>query len=138
MKKLRSDYVLFLSSSVENRRLLRQEELILNVTEALSERLEESGIAKSELADRLGKSRGFVSQLFAGGRNLTLRTVADLADALDSCVFVEVVALSPKTVMHIGGFLDVASWHGDERPQVKTVAAPLPFRHHAEFHEGAA
>jgi ribosome-binding protein aMBF1 (putative translation factor) len=72
----------FEQSSTENRRLLKQEELILDVTEALSVAIEESGLTRSELAKRLGKTKGFVSQLLAGGRNLTLRTVADIADAI--------------------------------------------------------
>ena len=78
-----TDCEAFEMSSVSNRRLLRQEELILEVTEALSAALEKEGITKKDLADRLGKTRGFVSQLLAGGRNLTLRTIADVADALE-------------------------------------------------------
>jgi transcriptional regulator with XRE-family HTH domain len=69
-------------SSTESRRLLNQEKLILEVTEALSEAIEERGLTRSEVAKRLGKTKGFVSQLLAGGRNLTLRTVADIADAI--------------------------------------------------------
>ncbi|MGD1027958.1 helix-turn-helix domain-containing protein [Candidatus Binatus soli] len=72
----------FERSSTENRRLLRQEELILEVTEALSAAIQESGLTRSEVAKRLGKTKGFISQLLAGGRNLTLRTVADVADAV--------------------------------------------------------
>ena len=63
-------------------RLLRQEELILDVTETLSQALEAAGMTKAELARRLGRSPGFVSQLLGGGRNLTLRTIADIAAAL--------------------------------------------------------
>ena len=82
MTKARTDYEVFEQSSVTNRRLLREEELILDVTEALSEMLEEEGVAQTILAQRLGKTKGFVSQILAGGRNLTLRTIADIADAL--------------------------------------------------------
>jgi len=78
----RTDYEAFESSSTENRRLLRQEELILDVTEALATALSREDITKARLAQRLGKSKAFVSQILAGGRNLTLRTVADVADAL--------------------------------------------------------
>jgi transcriptional regulator with XRE-family HTH domain len=78
-----TDYEAFETSSVSNRRLLRQEELILEVTEALSAALEKEGITKKDLAERLGKTKGFVSQVLAGGRNLTLRTIADVADALE-------------------------------------------------------
>lgn len=63
-------------------RLVRQEEFILEVTEALSSALERSGMTQSKLAQKLGCTRGFVSQVFAGGRNLTLRTVSDIALAL--------------------------------------------------------
>ena len=66
----------------EFRRLLAQEELILEVTEVLCGLLEEEKISRKELADRLGTSKGFVSQLLNGGRNLTLRTVADILHVL--------------------------------------------------------
>ena len=63
-------------------RLVRQEELILDVTETLTQALEAGGVTRAELARRLGRSPGFVSQVFGGGRNLTLRTIADIAAAL--------------------------------------------------------
>ena len=66
----------------EFRRLLAQEELILEVTETLCELLEKEKTSRKELADRLGKTKGFVSQLLKGGRNLTLRTVADILHVL--------------------------------------------------------
>lgn len=80
----------FETSSAENRRLLKQEELILEVTEALTAALNDSRITRSELAKRLGKTKGFVSQLLAGGRNLTLRTVSDIADAIGVSISIEV------------------------------------------------
>ena len=66
----------------EFRRLFAQEDLIMEVTETLCELLEKEKISRKELADRLGKSKGFVSQLLNGGRNLTLRTVADILHVL--------------------------------------------------------
>jgi antitoxin component HigA of HigAB toxin-antitoxin module len=63
-------------------KLLAQEELILEVTETLCELLEKEKISRKELAERLGKSKGFISQLLNGGRNLTLRTVADILHVL--------------------------------------------------------
>lgn len=82
----RSDYEAFEDASVKHRRLLRQEALIVEATEALAEALEASGINQSELARRLDKTKGYISQLLGGGRNLTLRTLADLADALECLV----------------------------------------------------
>jgi transcriptional regulator with XRE-family HTH domain len=88
--KPRSDYKEFESFSTENRRLLREEELILGVTVALSEAMDKAGVSKSQLAEKLGKSAAFVTQILSGGRNLTLRTVADVADALGTRVTVRI------------------------------------------------
>ena len=67
----------------EFRKLLAQEELILEFTETICDLLEEENVSRKELANRLGKSKGFVSQLLNGGRNLTLRTVADILHVLE-------------------------------------------------------
>ena len=66
----------------EFRRLLRQEELILEVTESFTQELRDTGLTQAALARKLGRSPSFVSQLLAGSRNFTLRTVADVAAAL--------------------------------------------------------
>ena len=71
---------------------LRQEELIVEVTEALARALATSGLTRSQLAARLGRTKGFVSQVLGGGRNLTLRTLADLAGALGCHVRVDLLA----------------------------------------------
>ena len=63
-------------------KLLSQEELILEVTETICDLLEIEKVSRKNLADRLGKTKGFVSQLLNGGRNLTLRTVADILHVL--------------------------------------------------------
>ena len=63
-------------------RSLRQERLILDVTELLAGALEDTGVTRAELARRLDRTPGFVSQVLGGGRNLTLRTIADIAAAL--------------------------------------------------------
>lgn len=75
-------YEEFLNASDENRRLLLQEELILDVTEAIATEMERQGLRNKDLAEKLGKSKGYISQLTGGGRNLTLRTISDVADAL--------------------------------------------------------
>lgn len=91
MPRILTDYEVFETVSAQTRRLVRQEELILEVTEALAEAMNRQGVTKAELARRLGKSRGFVSQVLAGGRNLTLRTIADVADALGCQIRVQTV-----------------------------------------------
>ncbi len=71
---------------------LRQEELILDATEALARALRSSGLTQSELAARLGKTKGFISQILGGGKNLTLRTLADVAGALGFKVQIQLQA----------------------------------------------
>ena len=66
----------------EFRKLLAQEELILEVTETIFKLLGNEKVSRKGLAERLGKSKGFISQLLNGGRNLTLRTVADILHVL--------------------------------------------------------
>ncbi|MGA8570898.1 MAG: helix-turn-helix domain-containing protein [Desulfobaccales bacterium] len=79
-------------------RLMAQGDLIMEVTETLCELLEKEGVPRKELADRLGKSKGFVSQLLNGGRNLTLRTVADILHVLGYKVSLTPQKLRPESL----------------------------------------
>ena len=63
----------------EARRLYEQERLVLWVSEALAHAMAESGLSKADLAEKLGTSRAHITQVLSGSRNMTLRTVADLA-----------------------------------------------------------
>lgn len=58
-------------------RLFQQERAIFEVTEQLEEAMREGGVSRSELATRLGKTKGWVTQLLDGEANKTIRTVAD-------------------------------------------------------------
>ena len=78
----KDEYTSFRDESEQHRQLLLQEELILDVTEAIAAEMDQAGLLKKDLAERLGKTKGYVSQLLGGGRNLTLRTLSDIADAL--------------------------------------------------------
>ncbi len=63
----------------EARRLYEQERLVLWVAEALAQAMADSGLSKADLAEKLGTSRAHITQVLSGSRNMTLRTVADLA-----------------------------------------------------------
>ncbi len=84
-------------------RLVRQEALILEVTEKLTQALDEAGITRTELAERLGRTPGYVSQVFGGGRNLTLRTVADIAAALSMRPTLTLVPQNKPTLNSLSG-----------------------------------
>jgi DNA-binding Xre family transcriptional regulator len=64
-------------------RLAAQERLITEVTETIWKVMEESGINKTDLANRIGATKGHVSQVLNGSRNMTLRTLADICFALE-------------------------------------------------------
>lgn len=71
-----------------------QEEVLLEATEELYSALLEAEISKSELADKLGKKPAFISKLFRGSHNMTLKTLAEVAYALDKRVKLQLVSHS--------------------------------------------
>jgi transcriptional regulator with XRE-family HTH domain len=58
-------------------RLFQQERAIYEATELLEDVMRETGVTRTELAKRLGKSKGWVTQLLDGEANKTIRTIAD-------------------------------------------------------------
>ena len=76
----------WLSENKDNQREYNQERLIVDVAEMIMKTLNEDGVNQVELANKLGKTKGYVSQLLNGSRNMTLRTLADIATELDKKV----------------------------------------------------
>ncbi len=60
----------------------RLEELILDFTEKIVQKMREQDISRAELARRLGVSRAFVTKLLNGNPNLTIKTMMSIADVL--------------------------------------------------------
>jgi hypothetical protein len=60
------------------------ETLALQVIEQALELMKEKGISRSELASLMGVSRAYISKLFNAPPNMTLRSIAQLALALDA------------------------------------------------------
>ena len=63
-------------------RVFEQERLIVETTEHIWALMERQGVSKTMLATTLGRSKAYISQLLNGTRNMTLRTLADIAGAL--------------------------------------------------------
>ncbi|MTI14206.1 helix-turn-helix domain-containing protein [Sansalvadorimonas verongulae] len=72
----------WVAESTENKALLDEETLILEVTEQFWENMNQQGVTKAELARRMGVSKAHVSKLLDGSNNLTLRKIANMATAL--------------------------------------------------------
>ena len=58
--------------------LWNQERSILDTTELICDVMQKSGVTRADLADLLGKTRGYVSQLLDGTANMTVRTISDV------------------------------------------------------------
>ena len=90
----------WLKDSNERQRLFAQEGLILEASEEVWAALENAGKNKADLARLLGTSKANVTQLLDGGRNLTLRTLADIAFVLGYTARVHFV----ETADHANGW----------------------------------
>lgn len=77
----------------EARRIFEQERLAVVAANVVAEAMEEEHVSKAELAQRLGCSRAHVTQALSGARNITLRTLADMAWALGRQVGLRLDAL---------------------------------------------
>ena len=71
--------------------------LITQLTNEINWHMRERGLTRADLAARMGVSPGRVSQILGGGENLTLRTLAALATALDARFGLELAASRPRT-----------------------------------------
>lgn len=60
------------------------EGLALTAAVRLGELMEQTNTSRAELARRLGKSRAWITQLLSGESNVTLKTLAEVAFALDA------------------------------------------------------
>lgn len=120
------------SKTVPYERLVAQETLLFDAAERVAELISEADISRTELAKRLGKSKGFVTQVLAGDRNMTLRTLADLGYVMGHSF--EIVAKPAKPT--------VTSSAGGTDASVHTVVThrghdcPTPGRHRARQSSG--
>ncbi len=83
----------WINASPANRRAFYQEGLILEASEAIYEALQHNDLNPVDLARALGKSESDISQLLNGKRNMTLRTLADIALAIGMEVEVRLVPI---------------------------------------------
>jgi len=101
-----------LVDDAEGMRLFQEERLILAATELICEAMDEQGVTRKRLADMLGTSKSFVTQLLDGSRNMTLRTLADVFLALGFAVDIQrgSIAASVKTPVRLSVDLEDATW----------------------------
>ena len=62
----------------QDQREYAKERCVVSVTDAIHGALEVAGLSQVEVAERIGKSKSFVSRALNGGQNMTLHTLGDL------------------------------------------------------------
>lgn len=110
--------------------LLCEEGLLMDIRELLLEDMEGAKLSKAGVAERLGKSRPFVTKIFREGHNPTLRTVADLFWAVGRKLHVTSVPLEEQTeVRSSSGSLMIryAAALAMHRHDTSQQLAPPPF-----------
>lgn len=79
-------------------RIDQQEWLVLQIALHIEKLMEIQGVSRSELAKRLGSSKGYVTQLLDGA-NMSLRKVADVMMALDSSLKIDTCNIGFETTV---------------------------------------
>jgi transcriptional regulator with XRE-family HTH domain len=95
-----------------------QNRVIVDVAVALNRALDAADLSQKELAGRLGKTEGYVSQVLSGGANMTLRTLGDFAYGL-GCV-VNVILTNDAMVTARPAKL---VWNDPALPELESSAA---------------
>lgn len=86
-----------LTSTSDGIKRYQQERTILAVTEMLCAVMDKRNVSRAELATRLGKTKGFVSQILDGSTNMTIRTMSDILTELGHQLEPSAVALPDRT-----------------------------------------
>ncbi len=73
----------WINYSPKNRRAYLQEGLILDVTEQIWAKMKKLNLKQKDVAQKLDCTPAHISSVLSGSRNMTLRTLSDITDALD-------------------------------------------------------
>jgi predicted transcriptional regulator/antitoxin component HigA of HigAB toxin-antitoxin module len=82
-KRMKTQHEILMEAP-EFRRLLSVEAVVAEASELIARLVAEQNVSKAGLARRLNKSRAWVTQLLSGKANMTVRTLAEVACALDA------------------------------------------------------
>ena len=111
-----------LTKTPEGMRLYQQERAIQELTDLVCELMDEQDVSRSALARRLGRTKGYITQLLDGRANMTVRTISDVFTALDRAVHFQegpvslTVSPSPTITLH-----EDVDWGVQETPWQKYV-----------------
>lgn len=106
------------------RRMYAQELAVLLASQTIVDAMESAHLNRAELAARIGKTKGFVSQVLSG-RNMTMRTLGDLLWACDKQVS-EIMTVPMGQSIVTDDFLD--SWLDGELDIVEAGSQVSTFK----------
>ena len=90
------------------------EALLIEISDQLNVAMEQQGVTQSELAERLGVSKSYVSRLLHGTPNLTLRTLVRLSNALNRRVQLDLADFAAaQGSAHVAALPGRVQMHGD-------------------------
>ena len=75
----------------------KREKIVLALTEEMIALMEQQGINKSVLADRMETSKPYITKVMSGTANFTLESMIQIADALNSELSVHLTAKDCET-----------------------------------------
>ena len=78
-------------------RAYKREKIVLALTEEMIALMEQQGMNKSELAERMDTSKPYITKVMSGTANFTLDSMIQIADALNSELSVHLTAKDCET-----------------------------------------
>jgi transcriptional regulator with XRE-family HTH domain len=75
-----------------------RETAVLDFTEELAKAMNDVGMTRTDLAERVGASKSYVTKVFSGESNFTIETMAKFAIAVDHAVRIHIAPLGSHTV----------------------------------------
>jgi transcriptional regulator with XRE-family HTH domain len=104
-----------ITRSEEGMRVWQQERAIFEVTELICELMDSENVTRTELANRLNKTKGYISQLLDGQTNMTVRTISDVFTALGRALHVFDGPMELSAPRHSFRFAPTSCWEGTSR-----------------------
>lgn len=101
-------------SDADVRRIEREEELVTELQYLIQEVMNERGLTRAELADRLGIKRPRMTQLLGDNANPTLRTLVRVFDAMDEEIH---ISRGKRVVVDASSAKDAGTWQAPEGVQ---------------------
>jgi len=116
-----------LMATEEGRRAYYSEGLIFKVTELICKMLKDKQITRKQLADRIGVTKGHISQLLSGEHNMTLETAAEIFYALGCQITVEAIPIKVDTYADVLACCqEIQAVLTDEEPTSPKTTQPEP------------